>query len=119
MEEQNGEVQKNKNISFRCTYLIKDYNDIQIINNDLGDDYINKEIEEKIKILNGVKKEKLVLTKNFSKLGINTVDFIVEGKLTNISSMFNHCSSLKTIEFFCFDTSCVEYLIECFKAAKN
>ena len=57
-----------KRVSFRCTYLVEDHNYIKIINNVI-DDVINDEIEEKIKILNGNKKEKLVFTKKFDKIG--------------------------------------------------
>ena len=93
--------------SFRCTYEIKNYADTQIINDrDKEDLYnINAEIRAKIKILNGKKKEPLIFKKRFNKLGLNTIDFIIEGKLTNTSFMFNNCSSLKKIEFLSFDTS--------------
>ncbi len=48
--------------SFKCFYEIKENEEIQIINN-AGKEYINKEIESKIKILNGNQKEKLVFKK--------------------------------------------------------
>ena len=71
-------------ISFRCIYDIKDINEIQIINDRNGDN-INEEIKSKIKILKGNKKEELIFTKKFDKLGCNIIDCIIEGKLTNIS----------------------------------
>ena len=54
-------------ISFRCTYLIKDNNEIQIINN-RGKVEINEEIESKIKILNDNKKEDLIFKKQFNSI---------------------------------------------------
>ena len=58
----------NNKISYiKCTYEVKDINnDIQIINNGVIKT-INEELESKIKILNGDKKEKLILRKNFIK----------------------------------------------------
>ena len=53
----------NNNISFTCVYDIKDYNYIQIINNQF-EDYLNEEIKYKIKIINNNKKEKIVFKKN-------------------------------------------------------
>jgi len=50
-------------ISFTCIYDVKDYNEIQILNNRF-DDYINEEIESKIRIINGKEKEKIVFKKN-------------------------------------------------------
>ena len=87
-----------KNISFICTYDVKNINDdIQIINNKDGN-YINREIESKIKILNNGKKEKLVLKKKFDRKGINIIDFIIEGKINNMKYMFNKCHKLKEIK---------------------
>jgi len=80
----------------RCSYLIKDNNETQIINY-RGKVDINEEIESKVKILNGNIKEKLIFKKKFNKVGINTIDFIIEGKLNNMSFMFNNCSTLKQI----------------------
>ena len=54
-------------ISFKCIYNIKDNEETQIINNGF-EDYINNEIESKIKILNDNQKEKLVFKKNLIKL---------------------------------------------------
>ena len=107
-----GDNHNTKNeISFRCTYDIKDINDnIQIINDRLFDEslekyLINKEIKSKVKILNGDKKEELIFKKKFNQIGINTIDFIIEETLTNMSFMFFNCNSLKKIEFISFDTS--------------
>ena len=89
-----------KGTSFvRCTYDIKDYNETQIIN-DRGRKYINEEIGAKIKIWNNGNKERLIFKKKFNKLGLNTIDFIFEEKLINMSYMFNECSSLKHVQFF-------------------
>ena len=87
----------------KCTYEIKNYDFVQIINNK-GRQYINDEIESKIKILNGDKKEPLVFQKKFIKTGINIIYFIIEEKINDLSYLFNNCSSLKKIEFFSFET---------------
>ena len=93
-------------ISFKCIYNIKDNEETQIINNGF-EDYINNEIESKIKILNGNQKEKLVFKKKFDKIGINTIDFIIESNLNDMSFMFSKCSSLKGIEFISFESSTI------------
>jgi len=62
------------NISFKCIYDIKDHNYTQIINNQYLD-YINEEIESKIKILINNKKENIVFQKKFDKLGITEIKF--------------------------------------------
>ena len=54
---------KNEIPLITCIYEIKDNNYTQIINNK-SRLYANEEIEKKIKILNGDKKEKLVFQKN-------------------------------------------------------
>ena len=93
-----------KGISYiECIYDIKDSNETQIIN-DRGKTYINEEIGRKIKILNGNRKENLIFKKRFNKLGINTINFIIEEKLNDMSYMFNKCSSLKRINFFSVET---------------
>ena len=80
---------KDKNISFSCTYEVNVINnDIQIINNRFGK-YINKEIETKIKILNKGQKEKLVYKKKFDGKGKNIIDFIIVGKLNDMSFMLS------------------------------
>ena len=53
---------------------------------------VNEEIEQKIKILNGKKKEKLIFKKKFNKLGLNTITFICEEKLNDMNFMFNNCA---------------------------
>ena len=85
----------------KCTYYVKDNNLVQIMNN-RGETYINDEIESKIKILNGDKREPLVFQKKFLSLGMNTIIFIIEGNLNNMNYLFNKCSSLKKVEFFSF-----------------
>jgi len=100
-------------ISFRCIYDVKDENEIQIIN-DRYEDLINEEIQSKIKILNDDKKEDLILKKKFNKLGYNTIDFIIEGQLNNMSLMFLDCRSLKKIEFVSTDASQVTYMYSMF-----
>ena len=90
------------NISYiKCTYDIKDFNETQIINF-RGEEYINEEIESKVKQFNGEKTEKLIFKKKFNKLGINVIYFIIEDNLTNMSFMFNKCSSLTKVEFINF-----------------
>ena len=95
---------KSKNMLIKCIYEVKDYNEVQIINNQ-NKNYINEEIEQKIKILNGNKIEKLIFKKKFNNLGKNTVIFICEEKLTKMDFMFYQCYSLKRVEFISFDTS--------------
>jgi len=91
-------------ISFRCTYDIKNGNEIRIINDrsfvDDNREVINEEIKSKIKILNGLHKEELIFNKKFDKRGYITIDFIIEGKLTDMSFMFLDCYSLKKVEFY-------------------
>ena len=94
---------KNK-ISFKCFYETKDNDEIQILNY-RNEDNINEEIKSKIKILNNNKKEDLIYKKKFDKIGLNDVEFIIEGMLNNISFLFYDCSSLKKIEFISFETS--------------
>ena len=98
-------------ISFRCTYDVKNYNETQIINDRCyvnNREVINEEIKSKIKILNYTKKEELIFKKKFARQGYNTIDFIIEGKLTDLSFLFFNCDSLKTIEFIYFDISLVK-----------
>ena len=87
---------------------------MQIINY-RGKKDINTDIEEKIKILNDGKKEKIVFKKKFSKLGFNVIEFIVEEKLYNMSFMFNLCSSLKKVEFISLETSQVINMLAMFQ----
>jgi len=64
---ENKESELDNKISFRCSYDIKNDDDIQIIN-DQSDKKINEEIKSKIKILNHGKIEKLIFKKNSIKL---------------------------------------------------
>ena len=103
----------------KCTYDINDINEsIQIINN-RGIQFINEEIEAKVKILNGDKKEKLIFKKKFDKLGLNTVHFIIEEKLTNMSYMFNQCSRLKEVNFISVETKQVTKMRALFEDCKE
>ena len=95
-------------VSFKCIYDVKYENEIQILN-DIDEDI--KEIKSKIKILNGNKKEELIFKKKFDKLGYNTIEFIIEEKLNNLSLMFFNCSSLIKIEFLYIDTSQVTNML--------
>ena len=88
-------IQKEINCS---NYEIKDYNEIQIIN-DRDRFYINEEIKSKIKILSGNRITELIMKKKFNRIGNNYIDFIIIGQLTDMSFMFNNCSSLKSISF--------------------
>ena len=109
----------NNKVSFKCFYDVKNINEeIQIIN-DRFKDKINKEIKSKIKILNGDKKEEVIFTKKFNKIGINTIDFIIEGKLTNMSCIFCDCDSLIKIEFISIDTSKVKDMKNMFSGCKS
>ena len=100
----NPTLKNSKGASYiKCTYEIKDFNMIQLLNYK-GKKYINEEIETKIKILNGAKAEPLVFQKKFTKLGMNTIIFIIEENLVNMSYLFNECKSLKKIEFISFET---------------
>ena len=59
----------------KCTYDTKNFDLVQLINNK-GETGKNEEIESKIKIWNGDKKEPLVFQKQFYRLGIKIVYFI-------------------------------------------
>ena len=107
MENTDSSFQDKENslISYiRCTYDIKDTNETQIMNY-RSETYVNDEIEKKVKILRDGNKEKLAFKKKFDKLGLNTVEFIIEGKLTSISYLFYKCSTLKEVEFINFETT--------------
>ena len=109
----------NNKISFSCTFEVEDiYNDIQIINNTNGE-YINEEIESKIKILNNGQKEELIFKKKFDKKGKNIINFIFEGKLNNMSYMFSQCSTLKYINFISIDTEKVIDMKAMFQGCKE
>ena len=105
----------NNQVSFRCFYEVKNINEeIQIINDIDNFNNINNEIKSKIKILNGNKKEEIILWKKFNKIGINIIDFIIEGKLINLSYIFSYCESLIKIEFISIDTSNVNNMSKMF-----
>ena len=110
-------------MTIRCTYEIKDNNEIQIINNRDKND-INEEIEKKIKIYHAKKNQKLnlIFKRRFSHTGLRTIIFICEEKLTKLDYMFLGCSSLKEVIFISFDTSQVTSMnstfINCFNLAK-
>ena len=57
----------NNKISYRCTYDVKGFNEVQIIN-DRNKTIINGEIAAKIKILNGNQIKNLILKKNLINL---------------------------------------------------
>ena len=100
-------------VSFRCYYNVKGINeDIWL----LGEE--NEEIQ-KIKILNGNKKEELKFEKKFPKTGINSVDFVVEGKLTDMSYFFFLCKSLIKVEFISIDTSNVTNMSYMFQGCES
>ena len=102
---QNRPNGQNNQISFRCTYMVKDDNEyIQLINYRYQN-FTNQEILDKIKILNVNKKEELILQKKFDKNGIHTIDFIIEEPLNNMSFLFSGCTSLTQVEFLSCDTS--------------
>ena len=106
---------KNKELSFKCTYDIKECNkSIQILNNTSKGE-INKEIEKKIKILENDEIQNIYLTKKFEKVGLHTINFVIEEHLENMSFMFKDCSSLKKIEFISFETIKVKYMISMFQ----
>ena len=96
-------------VSFRCYYNVKEKNEyIYLIK-------WNKEI----KILNGNKKEKLCSPKTFGKTGLNSVDFIIEGKLTDMSFLFFMCQSLIKVEFISIDTSNVTDMSYMFQGCES
>ena len=93
-------------VSFRCTYIVRNLDEIQIIN-DRDEFSINEEIKSKIKILNNNKKEELIFRKKFNKIGLNIIDFIIEEKINNMSFMFNQCKTLKEIEFISMENALI------------
>jgi len=122
-ESINNSPLNNNQISFRCFYDVKNtYDEISIINDkdiDIEIKVINKEIKSKIKILNNNKKEEIIFKKKFNKIGIHTVDFIIERKLTNMNKMFEYCKSLIKIELFSFDTSKVTDMSHMFSGCES
>ena len=102
-----------------CTYDIKDTNLVQIMN-DRGITSINEEVVLKIKILNDENIfEPLILQKQFNKLGMNTVIFVIEENLSDMSFLFNKCYSLKKIQFFNFTTIHATKMIATFQECKE
>ena len=108
----------NEESLIKCTYEIRDYNEIQIINNRYEENE-NEDIEIKIKIWNNNKREKLIYKKKFNKLGLNTIYFIIEKKLTNLCFIFYNCSSLKKIQFINAHTEDVTNMSLMFYACKE
>ena len=108
----------NEESLIKCTYEIRDYNEIQIINNRYEENE-NEDIETKIKIWNNNKREKLIYKKKFNKLGLNTIYFIIEKKLINLSFIFCNCSSLKQIQFINAHTEDVTNMSLMFYACKE
>ena len=106
----------NEESLIKCTYEIRDNNEIQIINNRYEE---NEDIETKIKIWNNNKREKLIYKKKFNKLGLNTIYFIIEKKLTNLFFILYNCSSLKQIQFINAHTEDVTNMSLMFYACKE
>jgi len=104
---------KKGNSYIKCTYLIKDDDYVQIINKR------GVEIESKIKILDGNQKENLIFKKKFIKKGINTIYFVIEEKLNDMSFMFINCSSLKQIEFISFENNQATNMTGMFQECKE
>ena len=102
----------------KCIYEINDYNENQIINNTDGIE-LNKEVESKIKILNNGKKERIIFKKKFDKIGLNTIYFIIEEKLNDMSFLFNNCSSLKEINFVSIETDNVNNMKGMFQSCSK
>ena len=118
-EGMNKLPQFSENIAYiKCIYDIKDYNETQIINF-RGESTINEEIELNVKIWNDEKAEKLIFKKKFSKLGINVIYFIIEENLTNMSFMFNKCTSLRKINFINFEKIQVTNLTAIFQLCEE
>ena len=107
-----------KDVSFICIYDVKDYNEIQIIN-DRYKNEIKEEIKSKIKILNGDNKEELLFKNRFDKLGLHTIYFSIEKQLKNISFLFSNCTSLKKVEFLSVDTSQINTMKGMFEGCKE
>ena len=103
---------------FRCTYDIKKINVYtQIINNSYKTN-VNEEIEAKVKIMKNGKKENLIFKEKFERIGMHTVDFTIEGKLKDMSFMFNNCSTLISINFISIQTDQVTNMNGMFQECK-
>ena len=119
--ENNFETSKkinNGDSLIKCIYDVKEKNEIQIINDRIGN-MLNEDIEAKIKIWSNNKIEKLIYKKKFDKLGLNTIYFIIEKKLDNLNFIFNDCSSLKQIQFINPEMERVRGMIGMFNECKN
>ena len=97
MGASSNSISTKNEVSFKCTYNVKNTIDYETI--------IGHKQESKIKILNGNKKEEFTSIKKFDKIGINTVDFIIERKLNDMRDIFFNCKSLIKVEFISIDTS--------------
>jgi len=103
----------------KCIYEIKDINNnTQIINNTDGSE-VNKDIENKIRILNNGREEKLIFTKKFDKIGMNVIYFSIVNKLNNMNFLFNNCSTLKKIDFISIETDEVIDMKSMFQSCCN
>ena len=100
---ENAPLINNEESLIKCTYFIKDYNETQIINYRYKTN-INGDIENKTKIWNNNRRERVIYKAKFNKLGLNTIYFIVEKKLINMRFLFCECSSLKQIKFIAAKT---------------
>ena len=107
------------NVSFSWTYETKDNKEIIKILNYQCEGIINEEILLKVKILDGNQKKDLIFKKKFNKIGLHTIDFIIEGKLKNMSFLFSDCSTIKHIEFKSFDTSQVSNMDGMFQGCEE
>ena len=106
----------NLQIAFRCTYDINNINNTTIINKGTNELYENEELYSKIRILNDNKIENLFYGyKLLDKSGVNTIDFIIKGKLTNMNYIFLECESLKKVEFISINTSKVTSMEQMFR----
>ena len=97
MGASSNSISTKNEVSFKCTYNVENTIDYETI--------IGHKQESKIKILNGNKKEEFTSIKKFDKIGINTVDFIIERKLNDMRDIFFNCKSLINVEFISIDTS--------------
>ena len=114
-QKKNPKRQKKEEISLiKCTYLIKDNNYTQIINNKDGE-CINEDIDKKIKIYIDGKKLDLEHKIKFGGSGEYTINFIIEEKLTDMSFMFQNCWSLKRVEFISVETDQVGSMVSMFQ----
>ena len=107
MGASSNSISTKNDVSFKCTYNVE--------NTIYSERIIGHKQESKIKILNGNKKEEFTSIKKFDKIGINTVDFIIEGKLNDMRDIFFNCKSLINVEFISIDTSKVTNMKDIFQ----